>query len=508
MIEVISSDNPKNSRGRGKKPNKHVGRKSRNAEQTFTVQQDFTAASRVPQGRHRRTRSVVEPDSVQVAPVYQKAPIPTFVTEEETDTLRIDNLQRPFSLNALMELLTSHGGPLEEPHTVEVDGQEVVRDPVWLDAIKTHAYATFRDASHAMKAMESLQGMQWPAASPKHLLIRFSSRSAFDRTDDIQKHEQEEEQRALDFATRTKEVEITAVEKPAESSGGLVVKKRIELASNIRFEVALDSPTKSTLHEAEAKIKDESYSPRSKSKVFYPTAEEQLSRANERAVEYNKSVGSEALLARPIFRQKGFIDGNHECSYSNTQPFWILPANQIAGDSYLLYSLVPIAYVKNVFLQSRSGWMSTLEEHWLRLDCIGKLYLKKWLKSVYLPSAKAVRMMKSSMLNTWRNIVLINIHHLVMGTLGLALVPLIRTRNRDLPSALGAVRFLAPDPPDVSLLSPTPLGLVPLHRLNGPIHKTVQCETITHKMEIGFHRIIQLVKGIHRVLATENLVLL
>lgn len=320
MVEVAPAGNMKGTRKRGRGTNKRNANRPRNSGKSIIIQKGAIGTAAPSKRRQRRARSAAKRKEVQPAPVYQKSPVPTFVTDEETNTIRIDNLQRPFSNNSLKELLTNQGGPLEDARTVDVDGKEVVKDSLWLDTIKSHAYATFTTTEDAKKALNALQDMQWPEASLKQLHVQFSSRTAFDRTDDIVKHEEEEEQKAKEFAAKTEKEreeeddedvqDFSPVDDSTETTGRLVVRKRSDLDSSIRFEITLDSPTES--REGYDKLDDKLYTQPLESKVSVPTAEEQLVRAEERAAQFSKSVGSEALVANPIRGRDGYIDGNHE----------------------------------------------------------------------------------------------------------------------------------------------------------------------------------------------------
>jgi apoptotic chromatin condensation inducer in the nucleus len=66
-------------------------------------------------------------------------------------TIRVDGFVRPFTLPKAQALVVEMGGgPL-------VDGKGF-----WMDAIKTHCYATFQKEEHAIKAREALYGLVWP----------------------------------------------------------------------------------------------------------------------------------------------------------------------------------------------------------------------------------------------------------------------------------------------------------------------------------------------------------
>jgi hypothetical protein len=66
-------------------------------------------------------------------------------------TLRVDGFIRPFRLTGVKELLEEKGeGPL------------VTDNGLWMDAIKTHCYATFESEDSAAKARLALYNLTWP----------------------------------------------------------------------------------------------------------------------------------------------------------------------------------------------------------------------------------------------------------------------------------------------------------------------------------------------------------
>ena len=66
-------------------------------------------------------------------------------------TVRVDGLQRPFTAAALSAMLAAEAGAGEpEPE-------------IFLNDVKTLAYATFASEAAAARACAALQGRRWPA---------------------------------------------------------------------------------------------------------------------------------------------------------------------------------------------------------------------------------------------------------------------------------------------------------------------------------------------------------
>lgn len=102
---------------------------------------------------------------------------------EPTCTLRVDNLQRPFTLNALQSFLASKGALASQaPGNASSPGGASSASapfaPVWIDTIKTHCYATFASVDEAKKVCAALEGQKFPASNDKTLKIEYSSESA------------------------------------------------------------------------------------------------------------------------------------------------------------------------------------------------------------------------------------------------------------------------------------------------------------------------------------------
>ncbi|KAF1327115.1 hypothetical protein FI667_g7967, partial [Globisporangium splendens] len=85
-----------------------------------------------------------------------------------TETLRIDNFRRPFTLNAVKALVQQAG--------------DFVENGFWMDAIKTHCYVTYATKDVAIKMRESLDGVKWPPESGIALSAAFSEATAMEIT--------------------------------------------------------------------------------------------------------------------------------------------------------------------------------------------------------------------------------------------------------------------------------------------------------------------------------------
>ncbi|VFQ85090.1 unnamed protein product [Cuscuta campestris] len=74
-----------------------------------------------------------------------------------TDSLRIDNFVRPFTLKAVQELLGKTGKVCS----------------FWMDHIKTHCYVTFSSVEEAIETRKAVYNLQWPTNGGRCLLADF-----------------------------------------------------------------------------------------------------------------------------------------------------------------------------------------------------------------------------------------------------------------------------------------------------------------------------------------------
>lgn len=74
-----------------------------------------------------------------------------------TDSLRIDNFVRPFTLKAVQELLAKTGKVCS----------------FWMDHIKTHCYVTFSSVEEAIETRKAVHNLQWPTNGGRCLLADF-----------------------------------------------------------------------------------------------------------------------------------------------------------------------------------------------------------------------------------------------------------------------------------------------------------------------------------------------
>ena len=81
-------------------------------------------------------------------------------SDSESRTVFIDGLVRPLNAKTLQAMLEARAGRVAE---------------LWLNAIKTHCYATFERAEDAARARTELQGVRWPETNPGALAVRASS---------------------------------------------------------------------------------------------------------------------------------------------------------------------------------------------------------------------------------------------------------------------------------------------------------------------------------------------
>jgi len=76
-----------------------------------------------------------------------------------TRALFVEGFVRPFTLNQARELMGESGTVLS----------------LWMPSIKNLAYVVFSSVTEASRARDALDGLQWPASSPKRLSPRFVS---------------------------------------------------------------------------------------------------------------------------------------------------------------------------------------------------------------------------------------------------------------------------------------------------------------------------------------------
>lgn len=74
-----------------------------------------------------------------------------------TDSLRIDNFLRPFTLKAVQELLGKTGSVTS----------------FWMDHIKTHCYVTYSSVEEAIETRNAVYNLQWPPNGGKFLAAEF-----------------------------------------------------------------------------------------------------------------------------------------------------------------------------------------------------------------------------------------------------------------------------------------------------------------------------------------------
>ncbi|CAI5724167.1 hypothetical protein KXD40_001028 [Peronospora effusa] len=86
--------------------------------------------------------------------------------DEKTSTIRIDNFVRPFTLNAVKELVQEFGSFVEEGF--------------WMDAIKTHCFVTYLTSEIAEKARAALDGKVWPPENGRSLSVNLINCTAME----------------------------------------------------------------------------------------------------------------------------------------------------------------------------------------------------------------------------------------------------------------------------------------------------------------------------------------
>ena len=80
-------------------------------------------------------------------------------SHEPTTTLYIKNFVRPFTVQALQNMLSDYG------HIVSF----------WMDTIKTHCYVTYETISEATNARNDLYNRVWPPTTGRPLIAEFIS---------------------------------------------------------------------------------------------------------------------------------------------------------------------------------------------------------------------------------------------------------------------------------------------------------------------------------------------
>ncbi|CAI5743583.1 unnamed protein product [Peronospora destructor] len=88
------------------------------------------------------------------------------MNDEKTLTIRIDNFVRPFTLNAVKELVQEFGSFVEEGF--------------WMDAIKTHCFVTYCSSEIAEKARSALDGKVWPPENGRSLGVKLVNCTAME----------------------------------------------------------------------------------------------------------------------------------------------------------------------------------------------------------------------------------------------------------------------------------------------------------------------------------------
>lgn len=91
-------------------------------------------------------------------PAKKKKRITLTDDDNETNFLLITNLTRPFTVNALKEMLKRTG---------------TIQD-FWIDRIKSTCCVKFETADQAIETRMALNGVAWPAGNPKALKVCFT----------------------------------------------------------------------------------------------------------------------------------------------------------------------------------------------------------------------------------------------------------------------------------------------------------------------------------------------
>ncbi|KAK9110627.1 hypothetical protein Sjap_018687 [Stephania japonica] len=113
-----------------------------------TPKETFPPVSRSTFTRSNSTLSGGDTPKERVVPPSPKSP---------TNSLRIDNFLRPFTLKAVQELLGKTGSVSN----------------FWMDHIKTHCYVTYSSVEEAIETRNALYNLQWPSNGGKLLAAEF-----------------------------------------------------------------------------------------------------------------------------------------------------------------------------------------------------------------------------------------------------------------------------------------------------------------------------------------------
>jgi len=139
------------------------------------------------------------------APVHVRAASPSRVPPKTTIHIRF--LTRPFTLVQLKDLLSKHGDLDDDPQKF------------WINKVKSHCFATFRDASSAESARKELHGSKWPSSNPKILVVDYA---------DLSEIGKEEEREAAKLSGVPLDVQRRQAEKEARQKAQLAAEKARE----------------------------------------------------------------------------------------------------------------------------------------------------------------------------------------------------------------------------------------------------------------------------------------
>lgn len=93
------------------------------------------------------------------------------IDSEETDctTVRVDNLQRPFSVESLRSWLE------------ENSGDSILESAIWISLpYRTHCYVDFNSKTHALECIRNVTGKQFPSVSSLKLVANITTVSVKD----------------------------------------------------------------------------------------------------------------------------------------------------------------------------------------------------------------------------------------------------------------------------------------------------------------------------------------
>lgn len=104
----------------------------------------------IPKRNFSRSASSVSDDTPKerIVPPSQRTP---------TNSLRIDQFLRPFTLKAVQELLGKTGNV----------------SSFWMDQIKTHCYVTYSSTEEAIETRNAVYNLQWPPNGGRHLVADY-----------------------------------------------------------------------------------------------------------------------------------------------------------------------------------------------------------------------------------------------------------------------------------------------------------------------------------------------